>query len=140
MLSVLQRDDKDKKIGDTLVHYAVLSRKVNFILNCRSIFENDVNTRDFMGNTPLHFACLIGDLEVVKALLTFGIVGSGATAGTAAQANGAGNNSIEMCPKNNEDLMPIHLAIARGHFFVVHHLLCQEQVIMYLMMMPYELY
>ena len=45
LLSVLQRDDKDKKIGDTLVHYAVLSRKVNFILNCRSIFENDVNTR-----------------------------------------------------------------------------------------------
>ena len=36
--------------------------------------------------------------------------------------------------------MPIHLAIARGHFFVVHHLLCQEQVVMYLMMMPYELY
>ena len=28
LLSVLQRDGKDKKIGDTLVHYAVLSRKV----------------------------------------------------------------------------------------------------------------
>ena len=57
LLSVLQRDDKDKEIGDTLVHYAVLSDKVNFILNCKAIFENDVNTRDLIGNTPLHIAC-----------------------------------------------------------------------------------
>ena len=47
LLSVLQRDGKDKKIGDTLVHYSVLSRKVHFIIQCRNIFENDINTRDF---------------------------------------------------------------------------------------------
>ena len=73
---MLQRDDKDKKIGDTLVHYAVLSGKVEFIKRCKAIFENDVNTRDFMGNTPLHFACLIGNLEVVNALLTYDMIGS----------------------------------------------------------------
>lgn len=111
------------------MHYAVLSRKVEFIVNCRHIFENDVNTRDFMGNTPLHFACLIGDLDVVKALLTFGVISSGSATGTvqaAAANNGASQNSIELCPKNHEGLMPIHLAIARGHYFIVHHLLCQE--------------
>jgi len=83
LLSVLQRDDKDMKIGDTLIHYAVLSRKVDFILQCRDIFENDVNTRDFMGNTPMHFACLIGDLSVVKALITFDQIGSGSSGATA---------------------------------------------------------
>ena len=36
--------------------------------------------------------------------------------------------------------MPIHLAIARGHYFIVHQLLCQEQVVLYLMMMQFELY
>ena len=129
LLSVLQRDDKDKKIGDTLVHYAVLSGKVEFITRCKQIFENDVNTRDFMGNTPLHFACLIGNLDVVKALLTYDMIGSGTGSGSAAQAqanNGNASNTIELCPKNNEGLMPIHLAIARGHYFVVHQLLCQE--------------
>ena len=81
---MLQRDDKDKKLGDTLVHYAVLSRKVDFILQCRDIFENDINTRDFMGNTPLHFGCLIGDLSIVKALLTFDHIGGGSSAAAAA--------------------------------------------------------
>ena len=126
-----------------MVHYAVLSGKVNFILKCKHIFENDVNTRDFMGNTPLHFACLTGKLDVVKALLKYDVIG-GSSAGTAAQTSGqnggASNNSIELCPQNNEGLMPIHLAIARGHYFIVHLLLCQEQVVLYLMMMPFELY
>lgn len=36
--------------------------------------------------------------------------------------------------------MPIHLSIARGHFFVVQHLLSLEQVVLYLVLMPYELY
>ena len=46
LLSVLQKDGKDKKIGDTLVHYSVLSRKADFIIQCRNIFENDINTSD----------------------------------------------------------------------------------------------
>jgi len=120
LLSVLQRDDKDKKIGDTLVHYAVLSRKTEFILKCREIFKNDINTKDFNGNTPLHHACLIGDLQIVKALLTFD--NTDQSLGSAAQAaikENSNNNSIELCPKNEKQLMPIHLAIARGHFFVV---------------------
>ena len=36
--------------------------------------------------------------------------------------------------------MPIHCAIARKHFLVVHELLCQEQVILQMMLMPHELY
>ena len=32
------------------------------------------------------------------------------------------------------------MAIARGHFFVVQELLKQEQVVIHLMFMPYDLY
>ena len=54
--------------------------------------------------------------------------------------SGTGGGAIELCPKNGENLLPIHLSIARGHFFIVQHLLSLEQVVLYLMLMPYELY
>ena len=72
----------------------------------------------------MHFACLIGDLDVVKALLTFDHIQGSAAQVTANQSTGGG--AIELCPKNSEGLLPIHLAIARGHFFVVQHLLSLE--------------
>ena len=83
LFSVLQRDDKDKKIGDTLVHYAVLSGKVEFIQKCRNIFENEINTKDFQGNTPLHFACLVGDIDMVNVLLTFTKMNTSSATGSA---------------------------------------------------------
>ena len=65
----------------------------------------------------MHFACLIGDLEVVKALLTFDKIPGSAVQVAANQSSDGG--SIKLCPKNSDGLLPIHLAIARGHFFVV---------------------
>ena len=45
-----------------------------------------------------------------------------------------------MCSVNKEGLLPIHLAIARSRFFVVHHLLRQEQVLLHLISTPFDLY
>ena len=47
-----------------------------------------MNTRDFMQNTPIHFACLTGKLDMVKALLKYDVIGNGSAAGTAAQTRG----------------------------------------------------
>ena len=35
------------------------------------MFENEINTKNDQGNTPLHFACLTGNLEIIKILLSF---------------------------------------------------------------------
>lgn len=69
LFSVTQRDDKDKKLGDTIIHYAVLAAKADFIRNCSRIFENEINTKDFQGNSPLHLACLLGNPETLQVLL-----------------------------------------------------------------------
>ena len=47
LISITQRDDKDKTVGDTLIHYAVLSGKADLLVLCKSLFENDINTKDF---------------------------------------------------------------------------------------------
>ena len=56
---------KDEYTGDNLLHYAVLSKKSNFINKARHLFENEINNRNEQGNTPFHFACLLGSLDMV---------------------------------------------------------------------------
>ena len=86
------------------------------------MFENEINTKNDQGNTPLHFACLTGNLEIVKILLSFDKSFSTVSGVSGSSQSGVGQG-IEMCTVNKEGLLPIHLAIARSRYFVVHHLL-----------------
>ena len=45
-----------------------------------------------------------------------------------------------MCAINKDALLPVHLAIARSRYFVVHHLLRQEQVLLHLISSPFDLF
>jgi ankyrin repeat protein len=63
--SLLPITQKDEYTGDNLLHYAVLSKKSNFIIRVKAMFENEINNKNEQGNTPFHLACLLGDLELV---------------------------------------------------------------------------
>ena len=60
---------KDEYTGDNLLHYAVMSKKASFILRFKPLFENEINNKNEQGNTPFHFACLLGNLDLVQALV-----------------------------------------------------------------------
>ena len=72
------------------------------------LFENEVNMKNEDGNSPLHYACMRGNLEVVKLLHIKG---------------------ANMTIKNLSNLTPLHLAIYHSHYFIVHYLLSIEQVL-----------
>ena len=103
------------------------------------MFENEINTKNDQGNTPLHFACLTGNLEIVKILLSFQN-GFSTVPGVSGSSQPGAGQGIEMCAVNKEGLLPIHLAIARSRYFIVHHLLRQEQVLLHLISAPFDLY
>lgn len=54
--------------GDTVLHYATFDNKTFFVKAIIDLFENEVNMRNEDGNTPLSYACLRGNLEIVKIL------------------------------------------------------------------------
>lgn len=126
---------KDEYTGDNLVHYAVLSRKANFLIRVKSMFENEINNKNEQGNTPFHLACLLGNLDLVQALLV-GKYQSKLSSKSVLRVK----TSLEMCAINKAGLMPIHLAIARSHFFIVHYLLSYESVLASLLKSKFELY
>ena len=72
------------------------------------LFENEINMKNEEGNTPLHYACIRGNLEVVKLLNSKG---------------------AQMSERNTAFLTPLMLSIYYSHFFVVHYLLSIEQVV-----------
>jgi len=47
----------------------VMSKKANFILRVKPLFENEINNKNEQGNTPFHYACLLGNLDLVQALV-----------------------------------------------------------------------
>ena len=136
LFAVTQRDESS---GDNLIHYAVLAGKADFIDCIKGMFENEINTKNDQGNTPLHFACLTGNLEIVKILLAFQN-GFSTVPGVSGSSQPGAGQGIEMCAVNKDGLLPIHLAIARSRYFVVHHLLRQEQVLLHLVSAPFDLY
>ena len=56
---------KDEYTGDNLLHYAVFENKKTFIFEVLHLFENEVNIKNAKGNTPFHYACLKGEMEIV---------------------------------------------------------------------------
>ena len=59
---------KDESTGDNLLHYAIFENKTEFIHRVLHLYENEVNTKNARGNTPFHYACLRGNIEIVLCL------------------------------------------------------------------------
>jgi ankyrin repeat protein len=116
------------------LHYAVLARKANFVIRVKALFENEINNKNEQGNTPFHFACMLGNLDLVQALLV------GRYQSKLSKSILRVKSNVEMCPVNKAGLMPIHLAIARSHFFIVHYLLSYETILTTLLRSKFELY
>lgn len=99
------------------------------------MFENEINNKNEQGNTPIHIACLLGSLDLVQAL----VVGRHQSKLTTKSVMRAKSN-VEMTAVNKAGFMPIQLAIARSHFFIVHYLLSFESVLNSLLKNKLELY
>jgi ankyrin repeat protein len=88
------------------------------------LYENEVNTKNARGNTPFHYACLRGNIEIVLGLYYM------------KKANQAQSQArvqpVNLTIMNKAGYLPIQLAISRSHYFVVHFLLSQEAMISYL--------
>ena len=100
--------------GDSILHLAVFENKnefVNAILETDNasqitIFDlEEVNMRNEDGNTPLSYACIRGNLDLVKLLHSKG---------------------ANLSHKNAAGLTPLLLAIYHTQYFVVHYLLSIE--------------
>lgn len=101
--------------GDSVIHLAVFEGKTQFIQQILAesnggyclIELEELNLRNEDGNTPLSYACIKGNLDLVKLLHSRGSI---------------------MTHKNIAGLTPLLLAIYHSHYFVVHYLLSLEVV------------
>lgn len=101
--------------GDSILHLAVFENRTDFVRNIvysnegsQPLFEIDeINLKNEDGNTPLSYACIKGNLDLVKILHSKGAL---------------------MTHKNNSGLSPLLLSIYHQHYFIVHYLLAIEQV------------
>jgi len=99
------------KTGDSILHLAVFEAKTSFVralLDAENLLETEeLNLRNEDGNTPLSYACITGNLDLVKLL------------------HGRGANMVH---RNGQGFTPLLLAIYHSHYFVVHYLLSVESV------------
>jgi hypothetical protein len=101
--------------GDSVLHLAVFEDKTEFVQKiicpeegAHALYElEEINLKNEDGNTSLTYACLKGNLEIVK-LLHF--------------------KGASMTHKNSAGLTPLLLSIYHQHFFIVHYLLSVETV------------
>lgn len=59
---------KDVCTGDSLLHYCIFDNKTRLVKQIIDMFANELNMKNEDGNTPLSYACMRGNLEVVKLL------------------------------------------------------------------------
>ena len=60
--------------GDSILHYAIFDNKTELVKLIIDLYENEVNMRNEEGNTPLSYACLRGNLELVRLLHSKGAI------------------------------------------------------------------
>ena len=65
---------KDMFTGDSILHYAIFDNKTELVKQIIDLYENEVNMRNEDGNLPLSYACLRGNLEIVKLLHSKGAI------------------------------------------------------------------
>lgn len=59
---------KDEYTGDNLLHFAIFENKRDFIYQVLHLYENELNVKNARGNTPFHYACLKGNIDIVLTL------------------------------------------------------------------------
>jgi ankyrin repeat protein len=106
---------KDEYTGDNLLHFCIFENKQSFIENSLHLFENEINVKNAKGNTPFHHACLKGNIDIVNLLFN---------QNRKLLSQRIRAQQVDFNIYNKAALLPIQLAIARGHYFVVHLLLC----------------
>jgi len=67
LINIHQRDDYS---GDNVLHYAIFADKFQFIDRVKGLFENEINSKNEEKNTPMHYACLKGNLDIIDLLQT----------------------------------------------------------------------
>lgn len=108
-------------VCQTPLHLAVLTHQAR-IARCLVVAGANVDIRDRRGNTALHLACQIGDLECVIALMEPITVAETNTANLQYDA------FMQQLPQNLEERnydgqMCVHLAAIGGHVDVLRHLI-----------------
>jgi len=65
-------NNKDKNVGDSILHFAIIKEYLN-IINFLLQYENiNINIKNYNNETPLHYACIVNNLNIVKVLLEGG--------------------------------------------------------------------
>jgi ankyrin repeat protein len=59
--------DKTKKTNEIPLHHAVINRNANNISDLLKANSKGLNAKDHNGNTPMHLAASIGDLNILRA-------------------------------------------------------------------------
>ncbi|XP_054168451.1 general transcriptional corepressor trfA-like isoform X2 [Oppia nitens] len=87
----------NKALGETLLHRAARSNRLDVVISCLQSITCDVNARDNANYTPLHECCTRGNLEVAALLLRNGAhVDASATGGIRPLHDAIENNHIEV--------------------------------------------
>ena len=106
-------------LSQTSLHLAVLTKQA-LVARKLVVRGASLDARDRYGNTPLHLACISGDLDLVQAL-TMPI-----TAGELDEldmAQDVQDTRAEASILNYRGDSPLHLAASQGHIAVLAHLL-----------------
>lgn len=65
-------NNKDKNVGNSILHFAIIKEYLN-IINFLLQYENiNINIKNYNNETPLHYACIVNNLNIVKVLLEEG--------------------------------------------------------------------
>jgi len=65
-------NNKDKNVGNSILHFAIIKEYLN-IINFLLQYENiNINIKNYNNETPLHYACIANNLNIVKVLLEEG--------------------------------------------------------------------
>ncbi|XP_021805445.1 ankyrin repeat-containing protein ITN1-like [Prunus avium] len=97
-------------MGDTALHIAASDRETKIVLDLLEIIgENALKIKNNKGNTPLHLAAVVGDVETCHAMAT--------------------KYPKLVSSRNNENATPLFLAALNGHekVFLCLHTHCDEK-------------
>lgn len=92
---------KDQYTGDNLIHFAIFEEKKDFIHNVLHLYENEITHKNANGNTPFHYACLRGNVEIVLMLF------QGKKAKQSKSHYNTHPQPVDLIQKNSAGLFPI---------------------------------
>lgn len=105
--------------GQSALHLAVLTRQPRVVRRLVVAGANP-RARDLRGNTPLHLACALGDLQAVKEITS--PVEVKEVEGLGVGYNPAIQRGVDLEQRNYDGQMCVHLAASFGYVDVLRHL------------------